>query len=105
MPEIGEMEKKNNPKKRYQCGRCEYGASRVGHLKRHISGFHLKIRNFKCEQCEYAASLAGDLKRHAMAVHDKVKSFKCDRCVYAAGNQLFSSTVIGHNQPRGSAVS
>ena len=63
------MEKRDNPGKRYKCGRCEYATIKSSDLKKHVLAVHDKVKKFKCELCEYAASKAGTLKNHVMRVH------------------------------------
>ena len=70
--------------KSFKCEQCNYAASSASKLKRHILGVHNKEKPFKCDQCNYTASRPDHLKAHVISVHDKEKAFKCLLCSYAA---------------------
>merc|ERR1712126_1251 len=38
--------------RRYDCGQCDYKATHIGNLKRHVQGIHEGIR-YECNECEY----------------------------------------------------
>ena len=36
----------------FNCPECDYKAKTKQHLKRHLNGFHLKLKPFKCTECD-----------------------------------------------------
>ena len=54
---------------RYPCDKCEYAATTVSDLRRHVESKHEGVR-YPCNKCEYAATQAGGLKRHTKRKHN-----------------------------------
>ena len=71
--------KQGNPAKRpklteqkgldYPCNLCEYVASKLSNLKRHIATKHEAIR-YPCDQCEYTSPSMDLLQRHKDSKHN-----------------------------------
>ena len=92
----------------YLCDQCDYKAVQKSTLKRHVTRFHNKqkdfnndlkapidnglkvdiqntneqIKVFHCEQCNYKAARKYHLRRHTETIHDRSKEFTCELCDY-----------------------
>ena len=54
--------------KRYPCDQCDYKATLIISLKKHIESVHDGIK-YSCNQCEYKAAQKPDLRRHIKFQH------------------------------------
>ena len=77
-----ENPKNIRPKRVFECPRCDKVFGEKGHLNKHISAVHDKLRKFKCHLCDStftdSTPLRVHLKRHKA---DRVnKQFKCTFC-------------------------
>uniref|UniRef100_A0A7S0G370 C2H2-type domain-containing protein n=1 Tax=Rhodosorus marinus TaxID=101924 RepID=A0A7S0G370_9RHOD len=70
------------------CAECGHGFRRMYELKRHIDGFHLRIRNYPCEFCGKRFSQAGHVRVHIQTVHEKAASNLCEICGRGFGTKL-----------------
>ena len=84
------LENQNMPVSRkgdtqFKCNQCPYSTDHDRHMRQHVEGVHLKIRNHRCEECGYAALRKSGVERHWDAVHNKGdKKYKCGRCPYSS---------------------
>ncbi|GBP91982.1 Zinc finger protein 782 [Eumeta japonica] len=76
--------------KSYYCEQCEYSASDVVSLKRHLhiqKGVELNQpdrvdeKRYKCDYCEYSTTRLSNLTVHRRT-HTGEKPYKCDRCEF-----------------------
>ena len=67
---------------KYPCSQCGYEAAELSSLRRHQKSQHEGVR-YPCDQCGYTTSRISHLKNHKAAKHDNVKYF-CDQCEYSA---------------------
>ncbi|GBP91975.1 Zinc finger protein 782 [Eumeta japonica] len=76
--------------KSYYCEQCEYSASDVVSLKRHLhihKGIELNQpdrvdeKRYKCDYCEYSTPRLSNLTVHRRT-HTGEKPYKCDRCEF-----------------------
>ena len=74
--------------KQFKCNECHYSTRQVQHMKSHIQGVHMKLKNHHCEECGFAATKRSGVQRHWDAVHNKGdKKFKCGRCPYSSAER------------------
>merc|ERR1719342_218157 len=66
----------------YPCQQCNYKATHLHHLKRHIKSIHYGV-NYPCDQCKFKATHPNTLRRHIKSIHDEVK-YPCDQCNFIA---------------------
>jgi KRAB domain-containing zinc finger protein len=77
--------------KNNKCVHCNFVASTLKRLNRHIEHRHpkdnevsvpmkMEIGHHKCKECEYAAPSHVVLKRHINSMHLVTKYYKCDLC-------------------------
>merc|ERR1719342_719066 len=67
---------------KYPCDQCSYKATQLGVLKRHIKSIHYGVK-YPCDQCNFKATYPHHLRRHIKSIHDEVK-YPCDQCNYMA---------------------
>ena len=57
------IESKHKLIKRHPCDKCEYTATQVGSLLRHIKSKHEGLR-YPCDKCEFVATAVDPLMKH-----------------------------------------
>lgn len=65
--------------RKFHCDLCKSSFKRAEHLRIHINGVHLKIREYKCEYCPKTFTQSGDRNQH-MLTHSSEKLFSCGIC-------------------------
>ena len=61
--------------RQFKCDVCSSTFARKDHLKNHIIGVHLKLKDCVCHICDATFALMASLKVHVKAVHEKIKDF------------------------------
>ena len=69
-------------KKLYKCQQCDFEATLMGSLTRHIMSKH-ELRKYPCQKCDYQAPRYDSLQRHMRAIHEGLKH-PCQQCDYKA---------------------
>ena len=72
---------------RYPCGQCEYKASKLDHLNRHIKSIHEGERH-PCPQCDYQGTQSASLTHHVKSVYEGMR-YPCDQCNYKATRKTY----------------
>ena len=80
---INIVEKNVTEKKQFECFKCEFSASSMLNLKRHIKLIHEDKKKFECEHCDFSHENNKGLYNHVKLVHKTNKAFKCDTCEYS----------------------
>ena len=81
IPQKDRQLKKCNENK-YSCDRCNYKASQLSHLQKHIRSIHEGVK-FPCNQCNSKFTDPSNLQKHIKSVHEGIK-YPCDECSYRA---------------------
>ena len=55
-------------KNEYDCGKCEYKAKQMSHIRAHIKSKHEGVR-FACEYCDYSAGYSHNLNQQKRMKH------------------------------------
>ena len=76
--------------KSYPCGKCDYVANQLCHLKTHIKSKHEGVR-YPCFHCEFTATEPSSLTRHIKSKHEGVR-YPCYHCEYAATQACVEET-------------
>ena len=89
--EVIKVHEKKILKKNFVCFHCTASYTRNLDLQKHISGVHLKFKQYKCtyECCDYSTAWKSGLNSHRDTKHHNVKRFKCSICdfeAYKSGN-------------------
>jgi KRAB domain-containing zinc finger protein len=67
---------------RYPCKKCDYRATVVCDLKKHILTKHEGFR-YPCNMCDYLGTTNHNLKKHKQSKHEGVR-YPCDSCDHRA---------------------
>ena len=65
--------------KKYACGDCDMSFDLSSSLMRHRMK-HTGERPFKCSICNYAATDMRNLKRHLFLIHSRKHQYQCEKC-------------------------
>ena len=73
-------------KKPFKCNQCNYSATNVGNLNRHMRK-HTGEKPYICGQCNYCFANVHDLRRH-MRSYTGEKTYNCDQCNHAFAQDI-----------------
>jgi len=80
-------EEKNPKPKEFKCTVCNFVASNLQNLKRHLN-VHLDIKPFTCSYCGTRYKQKADLKRHVSMKHTQTApKFECEHCKKTFGRK------------------
>jgi len=71
---------------------CPYTTASANHMKEHVEGSHLKIKNHFCKECDYTSYRKSGLNRHMKVVHAKTGRYVCQECGHAEHRKMLMNS-------------